>query len=87
MLKTNSSPYLISLSTMIYSNWNLSMTSDQNFVFVIGGYNYNKCKYFNLKELKWETLPDLNSDERQRPMIVLYKDYLYVFMDIPNLVF
>ena len=80
MSKTDLSAHLISLPSMIYSHCNHSIISDQNYVFVIGGYNSNKCEYFNLKALKWDILPDLNSDERQRPILVLYKDYLYVFM-------
>ena len=78
--KTDLNPHLISLPSMIYSHWNHSMISEKNNVFVVGGFNSNKCEYFNLKVLKWEVLPDLNSDERQRPILVLYKDYLYVFM-------
>ena len=56
------------------------MIANDNFVFVIGGYNSNKCECFNLKTLKWEAMPDLNIEERQRPMLVIYKDYLYAFM-------
>ena len=25
-------------------------------------------------------MPDLNSEERQRPILTIYKDYLYAFM-------
>ena len=78
--ETNSETKLVKLPSMIYSHWNHSMISNEKYVFVIGGYNSNNCEYFNLKTLKWEALPNLNSEERQRPMLVLYEEYLYVFM-------
>ena len=71
---------LVKLPSMINSHWSHSMISNDNYVFVVGGYNSNKCEYFNLKTLKWVRLPDLNCDERQRPMLVIYNDYLYAFM-------
>jgi galactitol-specific phosphotransferase system IIB component len=71
---------LVKMPPMIYSHWNHSMIANDNYIFVIGGYNSNKCEYFNLETLKWDSLPDLNSEERQRPMLVIYKDYLYAFM-------
>ena len=78
--QNDSSVKLAKLPSMIYSHWNHSMISNGNYIFVVGGYNSNKCEYFNLKTLKWEALPDLNSDERQRPMLVIYNNYLYAFM-------
>ena len=78
--ESNSETKLVKLPSMIYSHWNHSMISNEKYVFVIGGYNSNNCEYFNLKTLKWEALPNLNSEERQRPMLVLYEEYLYVFM-------
>ena len=75
--------YSIKLSkmpSMIYSHWNHSMIAEDNYIFVVGGYNSNKCEYFNLKNMKWEAMPDLNSEERQRPMLVIHKGYLYAFM-------
>ena len=71
---------MVKMPPMIYSHWNHSMVANDNYIFVIGGYNSNKCEYFNLETLKWESLPDLNSEERQRPMLIIYKDYLYAFM-------
>ena len=71
---------MVKMPPMIYSHWNHSMIANDNYIFVIGGYNSNKCEYFNLETLKWESLPDLNSEERQRPMLIIYKDYLYAFM-------
>ena len=71
---------MVNMPPMIYSHWNHSMIANDNYIFVIGGYNSNKCECFNLETLKWESLPDLNSEERQRPMLIIYKDYLYAFM-------
>ena len=71
---------LMKLPSMNYSHWNHSMIGNDDYIFVIGGYNSNKCECFNLKTLKWETMPDLNSEERQRPILAIYKDYLYAFM-------
>ena len=65
---------------MLYSHWNHSMISNENYIFVIGGYNSNKCEAFNLRTLKWESLPDLNSPERQRTILAFYGNYLYAFM-------
>ena len=56
------------------------MIGNDDTIFVVGGYNSNKRECFNLKTLKWETMPDLNSEERQRPILAIYKDYLYAFM-------
>ena len=75
--------YKIKLSRMpdmLYSHFNHSMIGNEKYIFVIGGYNSNKCECFNLNTLKWESMPDLNSNERQRPMLTIYKDYLYAFM-------
>ena len=65
---------------MKFDHKNHSMIAYKDYIFAIGGYNSNKCEYFNINNLKWETLPDLNSTERQRAMLVIYNDYLYAFM-------
>ena len=65
---------------MNFSHWNHSMISNKDCIFSIGGYNSNKCELYNIKTLKWEKMPDLNYNERQRSMLVICKDYLYCFM-------
>ena len=65
---------------MLYPHWNHSMISNGNYIFVIGGYNTNKCEAFNLRTLKWEAMPDLISPERQKATLAIYGDYLYAFM-------
>lgn len=63
------------------AHWNHSIISNNNLIFVIGGYNSNnKCEYFDIKTLKWVEMYDLNLYERQRSMLVIYKNYLYCFM-------
>ena len=42
---------LIKMPSMNYSHWNHSMIGNDDYIFVIGGYNSNKCEYFNLKTL------------------------------------
>ena len=68
------------MPSMLYSHFNHSMICYNNYIIVIGGYNTNKCEAFNLTKLKWESLPDLNSAERQRTILNIYGDYLYAFM-------
>ena len=36
------------LNYMNNSHWNHSMIINENYIFVIGGYNSNKCEYYNL---------------------------------------
>ena len=71
---------LIKLPSMKYNHWNHTMIGNDDYIFALGGYNSNKCECFNLKTLKWEAMPDLNSEERQRPILAICKDYLYAFM-------
>jgi hypothetical protein len=71
---------LAKMPEMKNSHWNHTMIANDNYVFVIGGNNSNKCECFNLKTSKWESMPNLNSEERQRPILEIYKDNLYAFM-------
>ena len=56
------------------------MIVTDNYIFVFSGYSTNKCEAFNLRTLKWEALPYLNSPERQCPILAIIGDYLYAFM-------
>ena len=71
---------LVKMPSMIYSHWNHSMIANDDYIFVVGGYNSNKCEYFNLKTMKWQAMPDLNSEERQRTILFINEGYLYAFM-------
>ena len=68
------------MNLMLYSHSNHSMICNGNSIFVIGGINSNKCEAFDLKTLKWETMPDLISPERQQAILTIFKNYLYAFM-------
>ena len=68
------------MPSMLYSHWNHTMIANDNYIFVIGGYNSNKCEAFNLRTLKWEEMPNLNSNERQRTILTIHDNYLYAFM-------
>lgn len=71
---------MVKMPMMNFSHWNHSMISNDKYIFVIGGYNSNKCELFNIDDLIWEKMFDLNCKERQRSMLVIYNDYLYAFM-------
>ena len=71
---------MVKMPSMLYPHWNHSMISNGNYIFVIGGYNTNKCEAFNLRTLKWEAMPDLISPERQKATLAIHGDYLYAFM-------
>ena len=68
------------MPSMLYSHWNHTMVANDNYIFVIGGYNSNKCEAFNLRTLKWEEMPNLYSNERQRTILTIHDNYLYAFM-------
>ena len=68
------------MPSMLYSHWNHSMIYNENYIFVIGGYNSNKCEAFNIRNMKWESLPDMNCAECQQPILTIHGDYLYAFM-------
>ena len=70
---------MVKMPSMLYPHSNHSMISNGNYIFVIGGYNSNKCEAFNLRTLKWEAMPDLISPERQKATLAIYGDYLYAF--------
>jgi hypothetical protein len=79
-LNINGKVNMVKMPSMLYSHWNHSMISNEKYIFVIGGYKSNKCEVFNLRTLKWEEMPSLFSNERQRANLAIYGDYLYAFM-------
>ena len=79
-IEKESKARMVKMPSMLFSHWNHSMISNDNYIFVIGGFNSNKCEAFNLRTLKWEAMPDLNSPERQSPILTIHDDYLYAFM-------
>ena len=68
------------MPSMNFSHWNHSMIAKDKYIYAIGGYNSNKCEYYDIDEHKWESMPNLNCEERQRPILAINNDYLYSFM-------
>ena len=63
-------------------HWNHSMIADKGIVYVIGGYNSNKCEYYDIANKTWNDMPDLIAKERQRSMLFIENNYLYCFMGL-----
>ena len=70
----------IKLPDMKYPHWNHSMIADKNKIYVIGGYNSNKCEMFDLSSNTWTDIPDIIEKERQRSMLYIDNNFLYCFM-------
>ena len=70
------------LPSMLNPHWNHSMIADKEKVYVIGGYNSNKCEVYDIQAKAWSELPDLLSPERQRSMLFIEKNFLYCFMGL-----
>ena len=62
---------------MLDAHCNHSIISNGYYLFAIGGYNSNKCEYFNLDTNEWKKMANLECNERQRSMITFYKKFLY----------
>ena len=65
---------------MKYSHWNHSMIAENEKIYVIGGYNSNKCEVYDIANKTWNELPDLLAKERQRTMLFIQNNFLYSFM-------
>ena len=63
-------------------HWNHSMIADKDKIYVIGGYNSNKCEYYDITNKTWNDMPDLTAKERQRTMLFIENNYLYCFMGL-----
>jgi hypothetical protein len=70
------------LPSMLNPHWNHSMIADKEKIYVIGGYNSNKCEVYDIQAKTWSELPDLLSPERQRSMLFIEKNFLYCFMGL-----
>ena len=68
------------LPLMKNSHWNHSMIADKGKIYVIGGYNSNKCEVYDITNKTWTEIPNLNAKERQRSMLYIEKNFLYCFM-------
>jgi N-acetylneuraminic acid mutarotase len=58
------------------------MIAHKGKIYVIGGYNSNKCEYYDIENKSWNELPNLIEKERQRSMLFIENNYLYCFMGL-----
>ena len=72
----------VKLPLMKYNHWNHSMIAENEKIYVIGGYNSNKCEVYDIANKAWNELPDLLAKERQRSMLFIENNYLYCFMGL-----
>ena len=72
----------VKLPMMKYSHWNHSMIADKDKIYVIGGYNSNKCEIYDISSKNWSEMPDLIAKERQRTMLFVENNFLYCFMGL-----
>ena len=79
-ISKNNEIILDKLPPMIYCHWNHSMIGYKNYIFSIGGYNFNKSEYYDINNFKWEIMSNLNCENIQHPMLCIFKEYLYSFM-------
>ena len=70
---------VINMSPMNIKKAKHSMIGYDDKIYTIGGINNNKCEYYNIKEMKWEKMPNLIVSERQNPLLYIYTNFLYVF--------
>ena len=70
------------LPSMKHSHWNHSMIANNGKIYVIGGYNTNKCEVYDIEKKTWSELPELVSKERQKSMLFIDKNKLYCFMGL-----
>jgi hypothetical protein len=70
------------LPLMKNSHWNHSMIADKEKIYVIGGYNSNKCEFYDIVNKSWNEMPDLIANERQRSMLFIENNFLYCFMGL-----
>ena len=70
------------LPLMKHSHSNHSMIAENGKIYVIGGYNSNKCEVYDISNKTWNELPDLLAKERQRSMLFIENKYLYCFMGL-----
>jgi hypothetical protein len=79
---TSLSQTAIKLPLMNNYHWNHSMIAHKGKIYVIGGYNSNKCEYYDIENKSWNELPNLIEKERQRSMLFIENNYLYCFMGL-----
>ena len=80
--KTVHAQSAVKLPSMKNSHFNHSMIADKEKIYVIGGYDSNKCEVYDIATKTWTEMPDLIEKERQRSMLFIENNYLYCFMGL-----
>lgn len=70
---------LLRLDDLPASKYNHSMICNDEFVISVGGYNSNSFEKYEIKLNKWTKMPNLRSEERQRPILYINGNWLYAF--------
>lgn len=73
---------VVMMPQMKYQHYNHTMFAYNDYIYVIGGFNSNKCERFHIISNKWEQMEELISIERQFPILTIYNNYLYVFFGL-----
>ena len=80
--KKSLSQNAVKLPMMKFCHWNHSMIANKDKIYVIGGYNSNKCEIYDITNKTWSEMPDLIAKERQRSMLFIENNFLYCFMGL-----
>ena len=72
----------VKLPPMKNNHFNHSMIADKEKIYVIGGYDSNKCEVYDITTKTWTEMPNLIEKERQRTMLFIENNYLYCFMGL-----
>jgi len=70
---------LLRLEDMPINKYNHSLLYTGDFIFSVGGFASNTVEKYDISQNKWTKLPSLKSDERQKPILYLYGQWLYAF--------
>ena len=79
LIFNSSNGQLKRLPDMLTARHSHSIIHFKEFIYAVGGCVNRTSERFSLKTLKWEPLPSLNSEERQKPVLFGYKNFIYAF--------
>lgn len=82
IVKKDTNQTAVKLPSMKNSHFNHSMIANKDKIYVIGGYNSNKCEVYDIINKTWNEMPDLIAKERQKSMLEIQNNYLYSFMGL-----
>jgi hypothetical protein len=67
------------LPDMLSQRYSHSMIVHNGFIFAVGGSSNSTTEKFDLDAMKWIKLANLTLDERQNPVLYVFKDQLFAF--------